>query len=116
MIYLYAFIVCGIICVIGQLIVDIFKLTPGHVTGLFVVLGAVLDTFGLYDKLIDFAGAGAQVPITSFGHSLLHGALEKAEEVGFIGIGMGMFDMTAAGITSAIVFSFLVAVFFKPKG
>lgn len=116
MIYLNAFLVAGTICLLGQLLVDVFKLTPGHVTSYFVVVGALLDSFSLYDWLIDFAGAGALVPITSFGHSLLHGALAKAEEMGFFGIAMGMFDLTASGITSAIIFAFLVAVFFKPKG
>lgn len=116
MIYINAFLVAGTICVIGQLLIDIFKLTPGHVTSWFVVLGTILDSFDLYDDLIEFGGAGALVPITSFGHSLLHGALEKAEEMGVIGIGMGMFDMTASGITATIIFSFLVAIFFKPKG
>ncbi len=116
MIYFNAFIVAGIICVIGQLLVDVFKLTPGHVTSWFVVLGALLDSFNLYDKLIKFAGGGALVPITSFGHSLLHGALVKADEMGIIGIGMGMFDLTASGITAAIIFAFLVAIIFKPRG
>ncbi len=116
MIYLNAFIVAGVICLIGQLLVDLFKLTPGHVTSWFVVVGALLDTFNIYDKIIKFAGAGALVPITSFGHSLLHGALNKAEKMGFIGIGMGMFDLTASGITAAIIFAFLVAIIFKPRG
>ncbi|QVK16995.1 stage V sporulation protein AE [Mycoplasmatota bacterium] len=116
MIYLNAFIVAGIICVIGQLLVDIFKLTPGHVTSWFVVGGAILDSFNLYDKLVKFAGAGALVPITSFGHSLLHGALKTSEEMGVIGIGMGMFSLTASGITATIIFAFLVAIIFKPRG
>lgn len=116
MIFLYAFFVGGLICAIGQLIMDKFKLTPGHITVLFVVIGAVLDGFNIYDKLIEFAGAGALLPITSFGHSLLHGALEKTKEVGFLGIGMGMFDLTASGITAAILFSFLAGIIFKPKG
>ncbi|XMB87231.1 stage V sporulation protein AE [Mycoplasmatota bacterium WC44] len=116
MIFLNAFLVGGLICSVGQVLIDRFKLTPAHITSSFVVVGALLDSFELYDKLIEFAGAGAQVPITSFGHSLLHGAMEKANEVGFLGIGMGMFDMTASGITAAIIFAFLVAVFFKPKG
>ncbi len=116
MIFLYAFLVGGLICAIGQLIMDKFKLTPGHITVLFVVIGAVLDGFNIYDKLIEFAGAGALLPITSFGHSLLHGALEKTKEVGFLGIGMGMFDLTASGITAAILFSFLAGIIFKPKG
>ena len=78
MIYLYSFIFCGFICLIGQLILDSTKLTPGHVTSLFVVVGAGLDTFSIYDKIIDIFGAGALVPITSFGHSLIHGALDAS--------------------------------------
>jgi stage V sporulation protein AE len=114
--YLLAFIVGGAICVVGQLLLDIFKLTPAHVMSSFVVTGAILDGFGLYDKLIDFAGAGATVPITSFGHSLLHGAMEKSHEHGFIGIGMGIFELTSAGISAAILFAFIMALIFKPKG
>ncbi|MCF6408295.1 stage V sporulation protein AE [Pseudalkalibacillus salsuginis] len=114
--YFIAFVVGGLICVVGQLLMDIFKLTPAHVTSSFVVAGAALDGFGLYDKLIQFAGAGATVPITSFGHSLLHGAMAEADEHGFIGIAMGIFQLTSAGISSAILFGFIVAVLFKPKG
>jgi stage V sporulation protein AE len=114
--YLIAFAVGGIICVIGQLLLDFAKFTPAHVMSTFVVTGAILDGFGIYDKLIDFAGAGAFIPISSFGHSLLHGAMKKAEEHGFIGIGMGIFELTSAGISAAILFSFLVAIIFKPKG
>ncbi len=116
MIFLYAFLVGGTICMLGQLILDLFKLTPAHITGLFVSIGVALDTFGLYDKLIEFSGAGALTPITSFGHSLLHGALEATNESGFIGIAAGMFSLTSTGIVSAIIFSFLVALIFKPKG
>lgn len=115
MMFLNAFLVCGGISLLGQFIYDNTKLTAGHITSSFVVLGAALDTFGLYDKLIDFAGAGASLPITSFGHSLIHGALAAAEEKGIMGILLGMFDLTAAGITSAILFAFLAAVIFKPK-
>ncbi|QGQ47089.1 stage V sporulation protein AE [Metabacillus sediminilitoris] len=114
--YLIAFAVGGAICVIGQILLDVFKFTPAHVMSIFVVSGAVLDGFGLYDKLIEFAGAGATTPITSFGHSLLHGAMEKAKEDGFIGIGMGIFELTSAGISAAILFAFLAALIFKPKG
>ena len=116
MIFLYAFLVGGLICAIGQLIMDKFRLTPGHITVLFVVIGVILDGFNIYDRLIELAGAGALLPITSFGHSLLHGALEKTKEAGFLGIGMGMFDLTASGITAAILFSFLAGIIFKPKG
>ena len=75
MIYIYSFLFSGIICVIGQIILDNTKLTPGHVTALFVVIGAFLDIFGIYDCFIDIFGGGALVPIASFSHSLIHGAL-----------------------------------------
>ena len=115
MIYLNAFIFCGIVCVLGQIILDNTKLTAGHVTTIFVVVGAFLDIFSIYDKFVLWAGGGALVPITSFGHLLIHGALEKASEFGIIGLAMGMFDLTSSGIISAIVFSFLLSLIFKPK-
>lgn len=115
MIYLNAFIFTGTVCLIGQIILDNTKLTPGHVTTLFVVLGAFLDTFSLYDKFVLWAGGGALVPITSFGHLLIHGALEKAQEFGLIGLAMGMFDLTSSGIISAIVISFFLSLIFNPK-
>lgn len=116
MIFLKAFIVGGFICMVGQLIMDIFKLLPIHITSLFVFIGALLDTNHFYDRLIDFAGAGATIPITSFGHSLTHAALEKAGESGFLGLATGIFSLTAAGITAAIIFSFFVGLIFKPRG
>lgn len=115
MIYIYSFLFCGLICLIGQLILDNTKLTAGHITSLFVVIGAFLDTFGIYDKIITFVGGGAMVPITSFGHSLIHGALEKAKDFGLIGLLMGMFDLTATGITAAIIFTFIFSLFFKAR-
>ena len=115
MIYLYSFLFCGFICLIGQIILDNTKLTAGHITSIFVVVGAFLDSFSFYDKIINYVGAGALVPITSFGHSLIHGALSKAEEMGFIGLLMGMFDLTASGITAAILFTFLLLLIFKPR-
>ncbi|HJV45893.1 MAG TPA: stage V sporulation protein AE [Bacillota bacterium] len=114
--YFIAFAVGGLICVIGQLLMDLTKMTPAHVMTTLVVAGAVLDGFGLYDPLIDFAGAGATVPITSFGHSLYHGAWQEAESHGLIGIITGIFELTSAGISAAIVFGFLGALVFKPKG
>ena len=114
MTYLNAFIFCGIVCLIGQIILDNTRLTPGHVTSIFVCIGAFLDSFGLYDKFIIWAGGGASVPITSFGHLLIHGALSMSE-YGLVGLCMGMFNLTASGITSAIVFSFIFALIFKPK-
>ena len=83
---------------------------------IYVTLGVVLGGLGIYQYLVEFAGAGAQLPIMSFGHSVIHGAMEKSQQLGFIGIGMGMFDLTAVGITAAILFAFLVALIFKPKG
>lgn len=115
MIYLYSFLFCGFVCLLGQVILDNTKLTPGHITSLFVIFGAFLDTFNIYDKIVTVVGGGALVPITSFGHLLTHGAMMKASEVGFIGIAMGMFDFTASGITSAIFFAFIFSLFFQPK-
>ncbi|MFD1957585.1 stage V sporulation protein AE [Paenibacillus thailandensis] len=116
MIYLWAFLVGGAICLFGQICFDVFKLTPAHTMTLLVVLGAIGDGVGLYDPLIRFAGAGASVPITSFGNALVHGALTELKSSGLIGIIMGIFKVTSAGISSAIIFSFLAALIAKPKG
>lgn len=115
MIYINAFIFAGFVCLLGQIILDNTKLTPGHVTTIFVVLGAFLDVFSIYDKFVLFAGGGALVPITSFGHLLIHGALEKAQDFGLMGLAMGMFDLTSSGIISAIVISFFLSLIFIPK-
>lgn len=115
MIYINSFLFCGLICLIGQLILDNTKLTAGHITAMFVVIGAFLDTFSIYDQIINHVGAGALVPITSFGHSLIHGALAKASDMGIMGLLMGMFDLTATGITAAIVFTFIFSLFFRAK-
>lgn|SRR5690554_3614709 len=111
----YAFLIGGAICGIGQILMDKFKLLPVHITSLFVFLGAVLNIGDIYDKLIEVGGAGASLPISSFGHSLVHAALEEANEVGYIGIATGVFEMTSAGITAAIVFAFFAALIFKPR-
>lgn len=115
MLFFWAFIVGGLICVIGQLMMDIGKLTPAHTLTTLVIVGALLDGFGLYEPLIDFAGAGATVPITSFGNSLVHGALLEAEKHGIIGVITGIFEVTSAGISAAIIFGVFAAIFFKPK-
>ena len=114
--FICAFIVGGLICVIGQLMMDVFKLTPAHTTSTLVVLGAILGGFGLYEPLIKFAGAGASIPISSFGNSLVKGALEEAQSDGLIGVLTGIFEVTSAGISSAIIFGFIAALIFKPKG
>lgn len=111
-----AFLVGGLICVIGQLLMDLTPLTPAHILSLLVVAGAVLDGVGLYEPLIEFAGAGATVPITSFGNSLVHGALSEAKQNGLIGVLSGIFQITSAGISAAIIFGFFTALVFRPKG
>lgn len=116
MIFFWAFVVGGLICVIGQIMFDVFKLTPAHTLSILVVSGAVLDGFGLYEPLIDFAGAGATVPITSFGNALVHGAMAEAEKHGVIGVLTGIFEITSAGMSSAIIFGMIGALIFKPKG
>ncbi|QMV44875.1 stage V sporulation protein AE [Cohnella cholangitidis] len=116
MAYVWAFVVGGAICVVGQLLFDVVKLTPAHTMSLLVVTGAVMDAVGWYDPLVDFAGAGATVPITSFGNALVHGALTELQEVGWIGVITGIFSVTSAGVSAAIVFSFLAALVVKPKG
>ena len=113
--YLLSFLICGLICLIGQIIYDNTKFSAGHITSLFVVIGAVLDTFGIYDKILEISRVGASLPITSFGHSLMHAASESMNEQGLLGVAAGLFNMTAVGITSAILFAFLVAITFKPK-
>lgn len=115
MLLIKSFIFCGLICLISQIVLDNTKLTPGHITSILVVFGVVLDSFDFYDKIINFVGGGAMLPITSFGHSLVHGAIGRASEVGLIGVLMGVFDLTSAGIVAAVFFSFVFALVFSPK-
>ncbi len=114
--FFWAFVVGGLICVAGQLLMDVAKLTPGHMLSLLVVFGAILEGLGLYEPLVDFAGAGATVPIMNFGNTLVHGAMQEAERHGLVGVLTGMFEVTSAGISAAIVFAFLGAFLFKAKG
>lgn len=115
MTYIYAFLFCGFVCMLAQLILDNTKLTPGHITSLFVVIGSFLDIFGIYDKIVIYAGAGALIPITSFGHLLIHGAMETAGQQGALGLAFGIFNLTSAGISVALFLSFVLALLFKPK-
>ena len=115
MIYIYSFLFCGIICMFSQIILDHTKLTPGHITSLFVIIGAFLDIFGIYDKFVLYCGAGAIIPITSFGHLLIHGAMDLAGEMGPLGLAFGIFNLTSAGISIAIVAAFTLSLIFKPK-
>ena len=115
MIFLYAFLIGGLICMLAQIILDLFELTPGVITAIFVSLGALLEFFDIYDKLIKFCGAGALLPITSFGHSLADGAYKKAIETNYFGIFQGMFENVSSGISVAIILSVLAAIIFRPK-
>lgn len=114
--FIWAFAVGGSICVLGQILMDVFRLTPAHTMCTLVVLGAILGGLGLYEPLIKFAGAGATVPISSFGNSLVKGALAEAQKNGVIGVLTGVFEVTSAGISSAIIFGFIAALVFRPKG
>jgi stage V sporulation protein AE len=116
MTFLWAFLVGGSICLLGQFLMDVVRLTPAHTMSALVVAGAILDGLGLYEPLIDFAGAGATVPITSFGNALVHGAMAEAERHGLAGVITGIFEVTSAGISAAIVFGFFASLVFRPKG
>ena len=98
--FVWAFLVGGAICVLGQLMMDVGKLTPAHTMSILVVLGAIADGCNLYEPFINFAGAGATVPITSFGNALVHGALQELQKDGWIGIITGIFEVTSAGISA----------------
>lgn len=113
--YIKVFVVGGLICVVGQILLDRTKLTTGRIMVLFVVSGAVLTALGVYQPLVDFAGSGATVPIIGFGYALAKGAIEETRSSGFMGAFVGGLKATAAGITAAIVFGYLAALLSKPK-
>ena len=113
--YLKAFVVGGLICVIGQLLIDHTKLTPARILVGFVVAGVILGAVGLYEPLVDFAGAGATVPLTGFGYNLAKGVQEAVQEQGPVGILIGGLKATAGGIAAAVFFSLLAALIFKPS-
>jgi stage V sporulation protein AE len=114
--YIMAFVIGGLICVVGQLLMDLTPLTPAHVLVLFVVAGAILSGLGLYQPLVELGGAGATIPLTGFGHSLVTGTLEDVEKFGFIGTFTGALRSTAAGLTAAMVFGLTFSLLFNPKG
>ena len=111
----YSFLFCGFVCLLGQLILDNTRFTPGHVTSLFVVIGAFLGMLGLYDKFIDCIGAGANIPITSFGNTLFNGAYTGFKIGGFLGLFETMLGNVSLGITSAVIFSFIFSCISKVK-
>lgn len=113
--YLKAFCVGGFICVVGQILIDKTKLTPARILVLFVTLGVALTAIGVYKPLVDFAGAGATVPLSGFGYAMAEGIKESIKKDGAIGIIAGGIASTAAGITTAIVCGFLGALIAKPR-
>lgn len=113
--YIKAFVVGGLICVIGQILIDRTKLTPARILVSFVVLGVFLHLIGVYKPLAEFAGAGATVPLTGFGYTLCKGVEKAVAEKGFMGIFTGGFTAGSAGLCAAVVFSFIAALIFKPK-
>lgn len=115
MMYLRVFLVGGALCAIGQVLIDYTKLTPARILVSYVVAGVILGGLGLYQPLVDFAGAGATVPLTGFGWLLSKGVREAIQEKGAIGILTGGMTATAGGITAAVVFGLLIALVFKPK-
>lgn len=113
--FLKAFVVGGLICVVGQLLIDLTKLTPAKILVLFVCLGVLLGAFGIYDRLVDFAGAGATVPLTGFGNSLAAGVKDAIREKGFSGIITGGLSACAGGVTVATLSGLVVALVARSK-
>ena len=113
--YIKAFIVGGLFCVIGQILIDKTKLTPARILVSYVVMGVLLSAVGIYEKLADFAGTGVTVPLTGFGHLLAKGVREAVDEQGFLGIFTGGLKSTAGGITAAITAGLLAALIFKAR-
>lgn len=109
------FITGGIICIIGQILIDKTKLTPARILVIYVTVGAILGGLGIYQSLIDFAGAGATVPLTGFGANLAKGALEEVSESGLLGAFIGGVKASAGGIAAAIFFGYLASLVAKPK-
>ncbi len=113
--YLWCFIVGGVLCIIAQILIDKTKLTPARVLVLYVTVGAVLGGLGIYKYLVDFAGAGATVPLTGFGYNLSKGAIEAVKETGFIGAFTGGVKASAGGIAAAVFFGYIASLIAKPK-
>ena len=112
--YVWAFVVGGAICVVGQLLIDYTNLTPARILVLFVTLGVVLGALGIYEPLVEFAGAGATVPLTGFGYNMAKGTREAIQEQGLLGVFTGGVTAGAAGIAAAVFFGYLAAIFSKP--
>ncbi|MDR1663434.1 MAG: stage V sporulation protein AE [Clostridiales bacterium] len=113
--FVKAFVVGGLICVVGQLLVDLTKLTSARILVLFVLIGCLLGGLGVYDKLVEYAGAGASVPLPGFGSALAKGVKKAVDEQGLIGVLTGGLTAMAGGVTAAMAFGYLAALMFNPK-
>lgn len=115
---LKAFVLGGLICVIGQLLMDLtpYSITPGHILVGYVTAGAVLSALGIYGPLVSWGGAGATVPLSGFGHTLVQGAIEGAGSRGLLGVLGGGVEAASVGVAAAVIFGLLTATFFNPKG
>ena len=113
--YLGAFLVGGAICAIGQVLLSKTQMTPARILVLYVTAGVILTAVGLYEPLVEWGGAGAEVPLTGFGYALAKGAFKGVEESGLLGALTGGVTATAGGIAAAVLFGYLVALIFKPK-
>ncbi|MDE5917026.1 MAG: stage V sporulation protein AE [Oscillospiraceae bacterium] len=113
--FLWAFLIGGLFCAVGQVLIDYTKLTPARILVSYVVAGVVISAFGWYKSLAEFAGAGATVPLTGFGHLLAEGIRKSVDEKGFLGIFTGGMSSAAGGITAALLFGLIAALIFKPK-
>lgn len=113
--YIKAFVVGGVICVVGQIILDNTKFTPAHLLVTFLTLGVFLGAIGIYKPLVEFGGAGATIPISGFGYSLSQGAIEGAKTKGIIGAFTGGIEATGAGVAAIILFGYIMAIVFNPK-
>ena len=113
--YLWCFLCGGLLCLIGQVLIDLTKLTPARILTGYVVEGVIMQALGLYQPLVDWGGAGATVPLTGFGYSLAKGVAKAVGEKGLLGVITGGLTATAGGIAAAVVFGLLMAVLFKPK-
>lgn len=116
--FLLAFLIGGIICLIGQLFMDLTRssITPAHILVGYVVGGAILSALGFYQLLVDLGGAGATIPLSGFGHSLAQGAIRAVQSKGLLGAFAGGVEATAAGIVAAVIFGYAMAVLFNPRG
>ena len=113
--YINAFLVGGILCLIGQILIDKTKLTPARILVSYVVIGVILGAIGVYEPLVEFAGAGASVPLTGFGNTIAKGVREAVQKDGFIGIFTGGLKASAGGITAAVVAGLIASFLFKAK-